>query len=152
MKDLPAIWGQWIAGWYRSQAPSIATLTAFPIESFSTDPNDVANMRAISFPQAKPWDVEVVAKNFDAAMNHLRKFNGIRKHGMAVVDKVAISGQSPELHVRYSLQLYVIPPSVPPAADPKISGAGGGGAAPGGGGVGGGMMPMGSGGGKMGGM
>jgi uncharacterized membrane protein YgcG len=126
VKDLPAVWGRWITYWYASQwRDGIVPLTGFPIESFSADPNDVSTLKSISFPQTKPWDVEVVAKSFDAAMNHLRRFNGLQRHGMPVVDKVALNGQSPDLHMRYTLQLYVIPPSAPPAPDPKISGSGG---------------------------
>lgn len=158
LKDLPTVWGKWITYWYASQArEGIFPLTGFPIEAFSADPNDISILkpeRGILFPQSKPWDVEVVAKNFDTAINHLRKFNGIRKHGMPVVDKVALTGQSPDLHVRYTLQMYVIPPTVPPAPDPKISSTGAAaGGGPGGGGSAGGMMPSGSmGGGKAGGM
>ena len=152
VKDLPSVWGRWISYWYASQArDGIVPITTFPIEAFSSDPNDVSTLKSISFPQTKPWEVEVVAKNFDAAMNHLRQFNGIKKHGMPVVDKVAITGQSPNLHMKYALQMFVIPPTPPPAPDPRIGstggGAGGGTSAPGG--AGGGMMsmPMGSGGG-----
>jgi hypothetical protein len=123
----------------------IIPASSFPIESFSTDPNDVSNLKSISFPQGKPWDVDVIAKSFDAAMNHLRRFNTIPRHGMPVVDKVALLGQSPYLHVRYTLQFFVIPPTEPPAADPKISGTGAGaGAGP--------PSPMGGMGGSMGGM
>jgi len=146
VKDLPTLWGKWITYWYASQIrDGIIPASSFPIEAFSPDPNDVSNLTSISFPQTKPWDVEVIAKNFDAAMNHLRKFNGIKKHGMPVVDKVAISGQSPALRLRYALQMYVIPPTPPPAKDPKINPTGSTGG--GGGGMGGMMsMPMGSGG------
>jgi hypothetical protein len=159
VKDLPAVWGRWITYWYASQwRDGITPITGFPIESFSSDPNDVSKLQAISFPQTKPWDVEVVAKSFDAAMNHLKRFNSIQRHGMPVVDRVSMFGQSPDLHVKYNLQLFVIPPSAPPPADPKIGTAGGGGSAPSGfGGPMGGMMgsggPMLGGGGKaMGGM
>src|SRR5207248_2449571 len=66
VKDLPAVWGRWIGLWYASQWKSgITQLTTFPIEAFSPDPNDIAGLKAISFPQTKPWDVEVVAKDFD---------------------------------------------------------------------------------------
>ena len=137
----------------------VVPLTGFPIESFSSDPNDVSQLKAIAFPQTKPWEVEVSAKNFDAAISHLRRFNTIQHHGMPVIDKVALSGQSPDLRVKYTLQMFVIPPSAPPAADPKISGgaagSGGGGPSMGGAmgssGMGGGLqMPGGKG--KMGGM
>jgi len=126
VKDLPAVWGRWIGLWYASQwKEGIRPVTAFPIESFSSDPNDIAGLKAISFPQTKPWDVEVVAKDFDSAMNHLRRFNSIQRHGMPVVDKVSLLGQSPDLHMKYTLQLFVIPPSAPPAPDPSISSSGG---------------------------
>ena len=155
VRDLPTVWGRWITFWYASQwRDGITPLNGFPIDSFSADPNDVSQLKAIAFPQAKPWDVEVNAKNFDAAMKHLARFNGIQRHGMPVVDKVALAGQSPNLRLKYTLQLFVIPPTEPPAPDPKISGAaaassGGGGS---GGGGGGGMSSMGMGKGKMGGM
>lgn len=145
VKDLPTEWGKWITGWYASQAKDgVVALTGFPIEAFSPDPNDVSHLNAIAFPQGKPWAVEVVAKNFDAAMAHLARFNYIKKHGMPVVNNVALSGQSPDLHVRYDLQFFVIPPTAPPPPDPKINatgapagGAGGGQASPLGGGRGG---------------
>jgi len=128
VKDLPAVWGRWITYWYTSQwRDGVVPMTGFPVEAFSPDPNDIAQLKAISFPQTKPWEVEVVAKNFDSAMNHLKRFNRIQRHGMPVVDKVAISGQSPNLLVRYTLQLFVIPPTTPPIADPMISGTGSGG-------------------------
>jgi uncharacterized membrane protein YgcG len=134
VKDLPAVWGRWVTAWYLSQwRDGIVPLTGFPVESFSADPNDVSKLQAISFPLTKPWEVEVSAKNFDAAINHLRRFNHMQQHGMPVIDKVALNGQSPDLRVKYNLQIYVIPPTAPPAADPAISGAGtGGGGAPGG--------------------
>jgi hypothetical protein len=162
VKDLPAVWGRWIGLWYAAQSKTgITPLTSFPIEAFSPDPNDISNLKSISFPQSKPWDVEVVAKDFDAAMNHLRRFNTISQHGMPVVDKVSMAGQSPDLHLKYTLQLFVIPPGEPPAPDPTISSsggsAGGGPGGPGGGpgamGSGGMMMPSGGAGkGKMGSM
>ncbi len=132
VKDLPALWGRWVTSWYASQwSQGITPETSFPVESFSSDPNDVSTLKSISFPQSKPWNVTVQAKNFDAAMNHLRRFNGMLHHGMAVVDKVAISGQSPDLQVSYTLQLFIIPPTTPPAPDPRISGsAAGAGRAP----------------------
>jgi hypothetical protein len=130
VKDLPTVWGRWITYWYTSQwQDGIVPITGFPIEAFSPDPNEISSLKAISFPQTKPWEVEVVAKNFDAAMNHLKRFNRIQRHGMPVVDKVTVAGQSPDLHLKYTLQLFVIPPTTPPPADPMISGAGGGGAA-----------------------
>lgn len=134
VKDLPAVWGQWVTAWYLAQwRDGIVPLTGFPVESFSADPNETSKLQAISFPLTKPWEVEVSAKNFDAAMNHLKRFNHMQQHGMPVIDKVALSGQSPDLRVKYNLQIFVIPPTPPPAADPTINGGGGGGGgAPGG--------------------
>ncbi|HLJ54269.1 MAG TPA: hypothetical protein VKT77_04465 [Chthonomonadaceae bacterium] len=153
VKDLPEEWGKWISKWYSAQGPKIEKgglkpgiipLTGFPIEAFSPDPNDVSKLTAIAFPQTKPWAVEVSATNFDAAMNHLERFNHIRQHGMPIVDNVALAGQSPDLRVRYDLKFVVIPPVAPPPSDPKIDATG---APAGGGGGGGGASPIGGGGG-----
>lgn len=135
VKDLPTVWGTWVTAWYASQwRDGITNLTSFPIDSFSSDPNDVAKLQSLQFPLDKPWEVEVVAKNFDSAMAHLRKFNKMQRHGMPVIDRVSLAGNSPNLHLTYDLRMYVIPPTAPPPADPKITSttaAGGSGGGPG---------------------
>ena len=130
IRDLPTVWGLKVKRWYDAhfrEGVSRDLGQDFPIDSFSTDPNDISKMNSITFPQTKPWHVTVVAKTFDAAMLHLRRFNSMRGFGMPVVDAVALEGQSPNLNMSYDLALYVIPPSAPPAMDPVI---GGGAAAP----------------------
>jgi hypothetical protein len=84
----------------------------------------------------KPWAVTVVAKDFNAAMEHLRRFNGIQRRGVPVVNRVSMEGHSPNLRVTYELAFYIIPGTEPPKEDPRIAGAagtGGGGSAMGGG-------------------
>ena len=133
IRDLPTVWGVKVKKWYDAHFREGITRDFgqdFPIDSFSTDPNDISKLQSITFPQTKPWHVTVIAKNFDAAMLHLRRFNSMRGFGMPVVDGVALDGQSPNLNLTYDMALYIIPPAAPPAADPII--AGGGGAATGG--------------------
>ncbi len=135
IRDLPTVWGVKVKKWYDAHDREGVTRDFgqdFPIDSFSTDPNDISKLTSIKFPQDKPWHVVVIAKTFDAALLHLRRFNSMRGFGMPVVDNVALAGQSPNLNVSYDLHLDVIPPADPPAADPVISGGGGG--APAGGG------------------
>lgn len=144
-RDLPTVWGLKVKNWYDAHYREGVTRDFnqdFPIDSFSTDPNDISKMTSITFPQSKPWHVGVIAKSFDAAMLHLRRFNSMRGFGMPVVDGVALEGQSPSLRMTYDLALYVIPPAAPPPPDPVIQGSGGGGAPAGPGGFG---MPMGGG-------
>ncbi len=134
IRDLPTVWGVKVKKWYDAHYREGITRDFgqdFPIDSFSTDPNDISKLQSITFPQAKPWHVTVIAKTFDAAMLHLRRFNSMRGFGMPVVDGVALDGQSPNLSLSYDMALYIIPPAAPPAPDPVISG-GGGSAAPGG--------------------
>ena len=136
IRDLPTVWGVKVKKWYDAHDREGVTRDFgqdFPIDSFSTDPNDISKLQSITFPQSKPWHVTVVAKTFDADMLHLRRFNSMRGFGMPVVDGVALAGQSPNLNLSYDMALYVIPPSAPPAPDPVI--AGGGGGAPAGGGA-----------------
>jgi hypothetical protein len=133
IRDLPTVWGVKVKKWYDAHEREGIRRDFgqdFPIDSFSTDPNDISKLTAITFPQSKPWHVTVVAKTFDAAMLHLRRFNSMHGFGMPVVDGVALQGQSPNLNVSYDMALYVIPPAAPPAPDPVI---GGGTAAPAGG-------------------
>jgi hypothetical protein len=132
IRDLPTVWGLKVKNWYDAHDREGVMRDFgqdFPIESFSTDPNDISKLSYITFPQSKPWHVTVIAKTFDAAMLHLRRFNSMRGFGMPVVDGVALDGQSPALNMSYDMALYVIPPAAPPAPDPVIGG-GGGGAAP----------------------
>ena len=150
VKDLPAIWGKWITAWYDAQYKyGVTRKNSFPIDSFSTDPNEISKMTSITFPAAgKPWPVTLECKSFDSAMQHLKRFNQIQNHGMPVVDSVLLSGQSPNLLLTYNLSFYIIPGSAPPKEDPTISAAGVSGGGGGGGGFGGGPggFPSGSGG------
>jgi len=133
IRDLPTVWGLKVISWYDAHSRDGVTRDFlkddFAIESFSPDPNDISKLNSITFPQGKPWEVTVIAKSFDAAMLHLRRFNNMRGFGMPVVDNVSLEGQSPALTMTYDLALYIIPPAAPPAPDPVI-GAGGGGGAP----------------------
>lgn len=148
IKDIPTVWGTWLATWYDAQRSAGVTreTPVFAIPAYSTDPNKISELTNLTFPSAgKPWDVAVTVKSFDQAMAHLRRFNAIEKRGMPVIDKVSIAGHAPNLRLTYTLALYVIPNSNPPALDPRIgakaggSGGGGGGF---GGGAGGGMSGM----------
>ena len=146
-KDLPTVYGRWITAWYDAQRNSgIARVpgTEFPIDAFSPDPNAISSINHLTFPaDGKMWPVTVECKSFDEAMAHLRKFNGIQRHGMPVVSNISLQGQSPHLLLSYQLALYIIPPTGAPPIDPRI----GAGRAPAGGmGMMGGMMggpPMG---------
>ena len=157
-RDIPTVWGQWITGWYDAQRNSgVSRLpgTEFPIKEFAADPNQLTDKLNghLTFPDdAKPWPVKLECKTFNDALAHLRRFNGMEKHGMPVVNNVAISGQTPNLLLAYDLALYIIPRSKPPVKEPMIdpSGAAGAGAAPAaspafGGGGGGKKMPGGAG-------
>ena len=144
IRDLPTVWGVKVKRWYDAHYREGVFRTPkddFAIDSFSTDPNDISKLNSITFPQGKPWHITVVAKSFDAAMMHLRRFNGMRGFGMPVVDGVALEGQSPFLTLSYDLALYVIPPAAPPAPDPVIEGGTGSAPAAGPGGFGGGGRP-----------
>jgi len=133
IRDLPTVWGLKVISWYDAHAKDGVTRDFlkddFAIESFSPDPNDISKLNSITFPQGKPWEVRVIAKSFDAAMQHLRRFNNMRGFGMPVVDNVELQGQSPLLTMTYDMALYIIPPANPPAPDPVIGAGGGGGAA-----------------------
>lgn len=132
IRDLPTVWGVKVKKWYDAHEREGIVRDFgqdFPIDSFSTDPNEISKLTAITFPQTKPWHVTVIAKTFDSAMLHLRRFNSMRGFGMPVVDGVALTGQSPLLSMSYDMALYVIPPAAPPLPDPIISG-GAGAAAP----------------------
>ena len=140
IRDLPTVWGLKVKKWYDAHEREGIRRDFgqdFPIDSFSTDPNDISKLTSITFPQSKPWHVTVIAKTFDAAMLHLRRFNSMRGFGMPVVDGVALAGQSPNLNVSYDMALYVIPPAAPPAMDPVIGAGGGAAPAAGPGGFGG---------------
>ncbi|MDE2126697.1 MAG: hypothetical protein KGJ62_08910 [Armatimonadetes bacterium] len=140
---VPAQWGTWLTSWYDAQRADGITRNPgveFAIPSYSTDPNTLATLTDLTFPPGgKGWNVSLTAKTFDDAMRHLMRFNGMRRHGMPVIDNVSLTGQSPNLQLSYTLNIYVIPGSVPPAPDPMLGGAlasssGGGGGAPGPGG------------------
>jgi len=139
---VPAKWGTWLTSWYDAQRADGITRNPgveFAIPSYSTDPNTLTQLTDLTFPPGgKGWNVSLTAKTFDDAMRHLMRFNGMRRHGMPVIDNVSLTGQSPNLQLSYTLNIYVIPGSVPPAPDPMLGGAlasssggGGGGGAPG---------------------
>jgi len=158
MTTLPTVVGRWVGAWYEAQRPrGVSRLPGveFPVEAFQTNPNAISEIKFLRFPQQGAWNVALECKTFDAAMEHLTKFNTMRKHGMPVINNVALAGQSPKLQMTYDLTLYVIPKPVAPAPNPRIGSmpANAGGVAPGG--FGGGSMmggSMGGMGGNMGGM
>lgn len=129
---LPAYFGQYVTNWYAQQSKYGVTLNpgiSFPVPAFPPDPNAVSTVDHLTLPgDGRDWGVQVTAKNFDAGMAHLRRINSMTKHGMPVIDNVALSGQSPNLQMSYSLALYVIPPKGPAAADPRIGAEGAAGA------------------------
>ena len=129
---LPAYFGQYVTSWYAAQSKYGVHLNpgvSFPVPAFPPDPNTVSTVDHLTLPgDGRPWSVGVTAQNFDAGMAHLRRINSMIKHGMPVIDNVALSGQSPNLQMTYSLALYVIPPKGPSPADPRIGGQSGGGA------------------------
>lgn len=139
-RDIPTVWGQWITAWFdtqRNQGVTREAGTEFPIAEFAPDPNQLTGVLKdhLTFPaDNKTWPVKLQCKSFDEAIAHLKRFNGMERHGMPVIDNASISGQSPNLELAYSLALYVIPRTAPPVPDPIING----GAATGGASVGGG--------------
>jgi hypothetical protein len=140
-KDLPTVWGKWITAWYdtqRKDGVSRTPGTEFPIPAFSTDPNAISGIQNLTFPApGKPWPVALECKSFGAAMRHLSRFNDMERHGMPVINNVALAGQSPNLMLTYDLQLYIIPGSTPPPADPRLGGTTGNNVGGGAGGIGG---------------
>jgi hypothetical protein len=126
-RDLPTVYGRWLTAWYDAQRNSGVARqpgTEFPIDAFPPDPNYIATIDHLTFPKdGTPWPVNLDCKSFDDAMAHLRRFNTMQKHGMPVVNNVALSGQSPHLNLSYTLALYIIPATAAPPADPRINGA-----------------------------
>jgi len=146
-KDIPTTWGTWVTNWYDAQINKGVVRGSgvfFPVPPLAVTPNDISTLASITFPSSKePWHVSVVCKNFNDAMAHLRRFNGMDKHGMPVVNNVALTGQSPDLLMSYDLAMYVIPATAPPVQDPGIGGDTGTANAGGSGGFGGGPgMPF----------
>lgn len=139
VKDIPTVWGRWVESWYDAQKTMgvVRDNPVFALDAYPTDPNNISKLVSLTFPASKPWSVSVTAKSFSEAMAHLRRFNGMTKHGMPVISNVAITGHSPNLKLTYDLTLYVIPGKEPPKEDPRI--AGGTGTGGGGGGMMGGM-------------
>ncbi len=140
--NLPREYGSFMSAWYdaqRKEGISRAVGVGFPIPSFPTNPNDIASLNHITFPSdGNAWNVTVEAKSFDDLMAHLRRFNtDLKHHGVPVINNVSLEGQSPNLLGRYQLALYIIPPTSPPPADPRIGAAA---AAAAGGGIGMGRM------------
>ncbi|MCS6776460.1 MAG: hypothetical protein RMJ43_12260 [Chloroherpetonaceae bacterium] len=129
---LPAYFGERLSAWYDAQRPLISRLPGveFPIDAFPTDPNAISQLTSLKFPRDR-WQVVVSAKYFDAAMEHLRRFNDMRGLGMPVINNVALQGNSPDLLVSYDLALYVIPREAPPPSDPRLTGRPGTATAPG---------------------
>lgn len=149
MRDFAQVWGPKVRNWYDAHVrEGIIRTNDFPIEAFSTNPNDISKLTSITVPQGKPWHVTVLARSFDAAMLHLRRFNSMRGFGMPVIDNVSLEGQSPALALTYDMSLYIIPPADPPAPDPIIAGDAGAGAGsasgPGSGGFGAGNLKYGA--------
>lgn len=141
----PEIFGTKLASWYDAQRDEgVARLPGveFPIDSFPTDPNAISQLTYLKFPRDR-WQVQMEAKNFDAAMAHLAKFNSMHQLGMPVINNVALQGTSPSLIMTYDLALYIIPRQPPPQGDPRLSGQAGAGGAQGGGGSPGGGAPIG---------
>ncbi len=144
-----------IAMWYE-QITKMGPL----LESFANDPN--VDVYPVSFslpaPPASPndplFDSEVLnfqlgsvsaTGDFRSLMNHVRRWNNCRR--LVLVDGVALSGNSPNLTVSYTLQCYVFPLATGGKTNPMWGAAtAGGGMGPGGGG----MMGPGMGGGMMG--
>lgn len=125
---MPDEWGRWLEAWYDAQHNLGITRPPgvdFPVAAFSTNPNDIAQIQSLRFPQTGAWSVTVLAKSFDDAMAHLRRFKSMHGHGVPVIDGVTLTGESPELQLNYNLALYIITSSPPPAADASISAGGG---------------------------
>lgn len=134
-RDVPTIWGKWITAWYdaqKNQGVERTPDTVFPIAEFEPDPNKLTGLlqNHLTFPaDGKPWPVKLNCKTFDDALNHLKRFNNMERHGMPVINNVTISGPAvtgtTDLLLTYDLALYIIPNSGPPVSDTMISGAGG---------------------------
>jgi hypothetical protein len=143
--SLPTYFGERLTAWYEAQRDErVSRLPGveFPIESFPTDPNAISSLTSLKFPMRDKWQVQMEAKDFDAAMAHLSRFNNLRGLGMPVVNNVALQGTSPNLLLSYDLALYIIPRQPPPPSDPRLTGAANAaGAGAGGGGFGGGARP-----------
>ena len=153
VKDVPEQWTRFVTGWYDAQHKyGVSRLPGveFSLAGFPADPNNLAGLKSLSFPQDRAWTVSMECKTFDEAMAHLKRFNNMEKHGMPVIDNVALSGQSPNLTLNYTMRLYVIPSENPPKSDPRLASGVAGGAAGGNGMGGGGMSMMGGMGGMMG--
>ena len=138
-RDIPTVWGQWVTAWYdaqRNQGVTRLPGTEFPIAEFAPDPNQLTGALKdhLTFPSAgKTWPVALQCKSFDEAVAHLKRFNGMERHGMPVIDDATIAGQSPNLTLAYSLAMYVIPRTAPPVPDPMLNGSASGASAPSGG-------------------
>ena len=146
---IPAKWGTFVTRWYnieRRYGVNLFPGIVFAVPPFPADPNTISTIDHLTFPaDGRAWGISLEAKNFDAAMDHLRRINSMTGYGMPVINNVALAGQSPHLIMTYDLAMYVIPKVPPPAADPRISGGGGAGGPGGAGGMGRGAMggPMG---------
>ena len=136
LRDMPGIWGKWLENWYATQLLAdrkkgrLGVLfikandkTHLEIPSYSVDPNAISQLTSLTFPEpSKVWEVTVSCHDFNVAMDHLRKFNTMRLHGMPVVNKVrmvsvGLPGLSPDLLMTYELALYIIPHKTPPSPD-----------------------------------
>ncbi len=130
-RDIPTVWGEWLTAWYDAQKklgverePGVE----FPIEAFSTDPNALPArlQNHLTFPKdGGTWPVKLKCKDFNAALDHLKRFNSMERHGMPVINNVAISGHSPDLELSYDLAIYIIPRTGAPVPEPMIGGAAG---------------------------
>lgn len=124
VKDIPTLWGRWITAWYDAQKKdgiTVAPGTIFAIPAYSTNPNNISQLTYLAFPEpGHPWPVTVYCKNFLDAIDHLKKFNDMQHHGVPVVNDVSLQGHSPDLALSYTLALYVIPSTPPPAEDTRL--------------------------------
>ena len=127
LRDMPRLWGVWLEGWYGAQNPGTKFILAddkpyLGIPSYSPDPNAIAQLKSLTFPEAgKAWKIAVINTTFNNAMEHLKKINTMQQHGMPVVNSVTLMGHSPALAMAYEMAIYVIPHSDPPPADPLIA-------------------------------
>ena len=143
LRDMPGIWGKWLENWYATQLLAdrkkgkLGVLLVgaddklhLEIPSYPVDPNAISQLTSLTFPEpAKVWKVTVSCHDFNVAMDHLRKFNTMRLHGMPVINNVRITGVglpglSPVLFMTYELAIYIIPHKTPPRPDALLGTSG----------------------------
>ncbi len=116
----PDRFGQSLTQFIQHQ-PGITLLTPITIPAEGSDPNSI-NMNLISY----SFPIQVEATDFNALMQHINRWNDIRKLGIPVIQSVpSISGMSPHILCNYTVTLYILPKGTPPPIDPRLaSGAG----------------------------